>query len=269
MIRNRSLFPALLSCLLLLGAGGAAAQGGTRSLVAGWDFSQYFAPGSLTVDATTEAFTLPANFSDFDPTFGAGAESAAFGTMFIDGSNGSTAVTDEFVPKAGSLGSNLNAPLNEVPLADASFDNHVVLDVEGQPFTELRSMRANASADVVFRADRSGVEAAGDSWQVRFGGQAEGGTSVVGIEFDGGVGFTTMDTVTLAGGDSLFVVDLGSSASDAVAVRFSFQVDGEAGTPVIDNVAITVPEPGAGHATLGVLIPLGLLARRRRSAGGG
>ena len=62
------------------------------TMVAGWDFSQYLSDSQLSVDGATYTDTLSANYSNLDPTFGAGAESAAFGTMYIDGSFGSTAI---------------------------------------------------------------------------------------------------------------------------------------------------------------------------------
>ena len=53
--------------------------------IAGWDFSQYFGDGILSTDGTTFTNTLPANYSNLDPSFNAGAGSAAFGTMFMNG----------------------------------------------------------------------------------------------------------------------------------------------------------------------------------------
>src|SRR5262245_36101760 len=80
--------------------------------IAGWDFSQYLGAGFLTTDGSTGADTLTANYSALDPS-GAGPESAAYGTMFINGSFGSTAVdpfgaTPQILPVAGSLLSNIN-----------------------------------------------------------------------------------------------------------------------------------------------------------------
>ena len=74
----------LIPTLLLAGS----AQG---SVVAAFDFSQYLGPGANTIDGVNLASQVPANYSDFDPTFGAGAESAAFGTLYLDGTNGSSA----------------------------------------------------------------------------------------------------------------------------------------------------------------------------------
>jgi hypothetical protein len=66
----------------------------SSGLVAGWDFSQYDNdPLSLSIDGgTTLTNTLAANYSDLDPTSGAGFDSAAFGTMFMNGLFGSTLV---------------------------------------------------------------------------------------------------------------------------------------------------------------------------------
>src|SRR5262245_55776567 len=105
----------LTSALAALGISVLIAGSANASMVAGWDFSQYLAPGALTIDGATGTNVLSANYSNLDPTAGAGAESAAFGTMFINGSFGSTNVdptsaTPPFWPNDGSLVSNLNAP---------------------------------------------------------------------------------------------------------------------------------------------------------------
>jgi hypothetical protein len=89
-------------------AGGSSAQ---ASLVARWDFSQYAGDGFMSIDGGSSfTNTLSANYSDLDPTFGAGFESAAFGTMYVDGSFGSTPVaavsgSEQFLPTAAYGGS--------------------------------------------------------------------------------------------------------------------------------------------------------------------
>src|SRR5258707_9305890 len=105
-MRTRALIGLIASVSALLSAP-AGATG-----IAGWDFSQYFGDGLLSTDGVTFTNTLSANYSNLDPTFNAGAESAAFGTMFMNGSFGSTNVnagsgTEQFLPTTGSLASNL------------------------------------------------------------------------------------------------------------------------------------------------------------------
>ena len=100
------------------------------SMVAGWDFSQWAGDGFPSLDGENLVNTLDSNFSDLDPTFGAGTESAAFGTMYLNGLFGSTDTNfGDFIPSAAnpnSLTSNLGAP------AAPNFDSQIVLQSEGQ-----------------------------------------------------------------------------------------------------------------------------------------
>src|SRR5262249_60272794 len=68
-----------------------------REIVAGWDFSQFQEAGSLTPIGNS----VPANYSDYDPTFNAGSSSAAFGTAFFNGTNGSSNTVADLLPTAG------------------------------------------------------------------------------------------------------------------------------------------------------------------------
>ena len=104
--------------LVLATSGGARAQ---DTLVAGWDFSQYIGPNALTVDCINPALQLEANYSDFDPTAGTGAEASAFGTMFNDGSNGSTdsvGAMFPYNPASRAVTENKTRPQNNVPFGD-------------------------------------------------------------------------------------------------------------------------------------------------------
>src|SRR5262245_55793639 len=77
----------------------AAEPGRAVEVAAGWDFSQYEGTGELTPFTNT----LPANYSDSDPTFNAGAGSATFGTLFFNGTNGSSNTVTNFLPTAGTM----------------------------------------------------------------------------------------------------------------------------------------------------------------------
>jgi len=218
-------------------------------VVAGWDFSQYLGDSLLTLDGVNGANTLSANYSNLDPTFNTGAESANFGTMFIDGQYGSTNVdpfsSPQFVPTAiGSLASNLTAPV-QAP-GDNEFDNHSILALEGQLFTNFQSMTALAPATVVFQADLGVVPQFGEAWQLTFGGQTFSGTSVLGIEYSlDGTSYSSLGTVLLDTNDKPFSVDLFAGGSDTMFVRLSFT--NANGQPIIDNLALeatVVPEPG-------------------------
>ena len=257
--------------LSLLLAGTAHAQ-----LVAGWDFSQYTFDGFLIPDGATPSGTLDANYSDQDPSFGAGSGSAAFGTMYLDGTFGSTTspldgVSDPFVPTAaarGSLRSNLDAP------GLGRFDRFPVLRQEGQPTADFRAMTAAGAATVVFEADLSSVPETGERWHLSFGGRTFTGTASVGIGFstDGG-SFGSVETVQLTDTDTKYEVPLSAAASEKAYVRMSFAAPGAQGAnqAIIDNVAIAinVPEPGAASAGLAAcvaLLGLSRLHERRESA---
>jgi hypothetical protein len=229
-------------------------------LIAGWDFSQYFGDGLLSIDGLTFTTTLDANYSDLDPTFGAGAESALFGTMYIDGSFGSTAVSadasgdEAILPTGGSLTSNLDVPL-------ASFDAFTVLQDEGQASFNYLSMTAQTSASMVFKAD-AGTPQSGN-WILSFAGKTFSGTSMVGVDFStAGSGYGISGSVNLDTGDAQYIVDLGPATSTTAFVRLNFNPVG-IDQPILDNVAISVPEPAALAQGLAVVAGLLFCARRR------
>ena len=244
----------------------ALAVPATAAMVAGWDFSQYAGPGFLTVDGMNFVDTLDANYSDLDPTFGAGAESAAFGTLHYDGQFGSTGIavgtgTETFVSTTGSLVSNLDAP------GDGTvnpFDSFTILASEGQLFTQLLSMTASEALSVVFAVDLTGVPETGSDWRVSFAGKTFNGISPVGIEFStDGSSYTSFGSVDLTTTDTPYTVVLDPAPSETAFVKLSFDPVG-ADQPIIDNVAIHTPEPASAGAALALL--LGLAARGRRAA---
>jgi len=263
---NAKLLLSTLATTLLSAA--IAGPAAAISMVAGWDFSQYSTDGFLSLDEVTLSNTLDANYSDLDPTFGAGTESAAFGTMHLDGQFGSTNTpldfADPFVPSAaagGSLASNQTAP------AGSDFDSFIVLGTEGQPFTNPFAMAAVAAATVVFEANLVSVPEVGDSWSVSFGARTFSGTSVIGIEFStDGVTFNPFGSVNLTTVDTLYDVVFGGGPSESAFVRLSF--DPANGQPFIDNVAISanltaVPEPSVAALLLAGLAGLARIGRRR------
>jgi hypothetical protein len=260
-VKTTSFALASLAWFGALASSGAPAR---AQMVAGWDFSQYLGAGLLSIDGATFTDQLAANYSDLDPTFGAGAESAAFGTMHVDGSFGSTNVDEaspgaQFVPTSDSLASNLDAP------AFNSFDSFtILLDEQSQVFANPLSMIASGAVDVVFAADL-GADPGGGRWSVSFGGKTLGGSSNVAIGFSSdGSGYTSAGSVQLTENDTAFDVDLGAATSQTAFVRLSFDPVGEI-LPIVDNVAIHVPEPGAGlGAAVALLAAHGLAGLRRR-----
>lgn len=258
-----------LAVLALASTVGSAAE---ATMVAGWDFSQYFSDGFMSVDGGGSfTNTLDANYSDLDPSFGAGAESAPFGRMYVNGQFGSTVVpagsgTEQFLPSAavgGSLSSNLTAP------GGTDFDSFTVLASEGQLSTESLAMIAQAQSVVVFEANLLSVPVIGSNWSISFGGRTAEGTSTVGIAFSSdGVSFTSFGTVNLGATDAPYTINLGTATTNNAYVRLSFNPTGTS-LPLIDNVAINatlqVPEPTT--ALFGALGLVGLAIAGRRQKG--
>ena len=256
-------------------SGEAAAQ-----MVAGWDFSQYIGEPLLSIDENlTPIAALPANYSHFDPTFNAGAESAAFGTFHYDGNFGSTAVSIDFSgsellqPVTGSLASNLTAPV-DIPNGQFNeFDSFTILIEEGQAFAGKYKMLAQGPVSVVFRADLSSIGEVGTGWRVSFAGQTLRGpnappdgtgpvTMAVDFAPDCG-GYSTVANVVLDGNDRPFEVPLGPGPATSGCVRFTLAPENDF-VPVFDNVAIFVPEPSAGAGAIGALVAVAGLTQRER-----
>jgi hypothetical protein len=265
----------LLMAWLAVMAIAGSAQG---SVIAGWDFSQYWADGTLIVDSSfANQDTLDANYSDLDPSFGAGAESAAYGTLYFDGNHGSTDVDEngfppDFGPTAnspagGSLASNLGAPENGVPAGDVPFDTHNVLAAEGQDYQNYLAMTAIGALDIVFEATLASAGLTGWDWQISFGAQTfSGDETAVTVEFStDGIDYASFGSVTVDANDTPFLVNLGADVTDTAYVRLGLDPSTlTGGQPVIDNVAIvaTIPEPSTGLLIALGLAGLGAFGRR-------
>jgi len=240
-------------------------------MIAGWDFSQYVSNGELSIDGATYTNVLSANYSNLDLTFGAGAESAAFGALFFDGSFGSTNVdpasgTAALTPASNSLASNINAPVVGGGLNP--FDSFEVLQSEGQFAANPLSLQIQNAVSFVFAAYTNTIPGLGSDWSVSFGGQTGSGTSTVGIEFStDGITYVSAGSSTLTSIDSTFTMSLGGLASEAAFIRFSVNPTG--GATRIDNVAIngTIVPPVPLPSTvmlLGIsLAAFAALSRRR------
>lgn len=256
-----------LSSLALSVAVTGSAQAG---MIAGWDFSQYFAPGELSIDGANYTNVLSANYSNLDPTFGAGSASAAFGTLYFDGSFGSTNVspssaTSQLTPTSFSLGANINAPVaggGPVP-----FDSFTELQDEGQIYASALQLQIRSAVSFVFAAYTNTIPGLGSAWSVSFGGQTDSGTSTVAISFStDGINYLPFGSRTINNLDTQFSLNLGALPSEAGFVRFSVDPTG-VGTR-IDNVAINgaivppVPEPATAVLLGTALAAFAALGRR-------
>lgn len=255
---------ALATSALAAGSAGAAT-------VAAWDFSQFPNPGAFTTDGTTFEITeqLDANYSDLDPNF-LGPESAAFGTMFADGTAGSTVggLTSPFAPNSEDLTENNDVlETNLVFLGDGAALNS--LTIEGQENAKRMGLGTDAPASLVFGADLSSIPEFGQDWTLSFGGVTAddpNGSSDIGVEFStDGSDFSSIGSVVLAGTPAVFSLDAVGSADQAF---FRLNIDGSNELPTIDNVGINttlVPEPGTALLLGGGLAGLAAIGRRRRA----
>jgi hypothetical protein len=250
--------------LLLAGSAQAA-------VIAGWDFSQFKAPGVSTGGLSP----LGATNASLDPN-GAGSESALIGTATFDNATllptsgigfncQKTTGTDGCaVPNVdGPVRSNRSEPFD---LGLPAFDAFTILMNEGQPYAHRYGVTATGPVDVVFKAV-AGYTGGANNWKVSFGGtMLTGTTSTVDVAFSGdGSSFTSYGSVNLTVDDERYEVALDTAAYGAGYVRLS--LDGSSGQPVIDNVAVEatpVPEPAAVAQLLsGVACLLGLARLRR------
>jgi hypothetical protein len=251
----------------------SAAPPAAAITIAGWDFSQYFSSGELSTDAASYTNVLDANYSNLLAAPGAGPGASDFGTLFFDGSYGSTSVdpssgSAQLTPASESLVSNINAP--QTSAAFVPFDSLTTLDDAGQEFQNALSLQIQNTVSFVFAAYLDTVPGLGSDWSISFGGQTLSGTALVDIAFStNGTTFTPAGQQTLTSVDSPFVVSLAGAPSDAAFVRFTVNPAGGLGAR-IDNVSlngtiVVVPEPGT-LVLLGVSLgALALIGRRQRA----
>jgi hypothetical protein len=270
---------------LLFAVGSAQA-----AFIAGWDFTQYSSAGSVAISEDPDTFepitrdTLTANYSDFDASFGAGGASQPFGTMWMNGANGSTDVDADnsiFLPTTGSLAPNLSTPGdNESPVGDVAFDaSTTVLQVgpgnylagTGQDYRNVLSMRALDDVSVVFEARVSslGPLYQAENWSITFAGVSSTLTSDVTVEFStDGISYAALATANLATSAAAFTRSVLGNVGDNAYFRLGFTSTGANPIPRIDNVTISadvsqVPEPGTASMLLLGLAGLSVAGRRR------
>jgi hypothetical protein len=142
-------------------------------------------------------------------------------------------------------------------------------------------MTASNNVSVVFEADL-GAGNSGSGWGVSFGGKTlsgvgdDGGplscdpvgasecTTNVSVEFStNGSSYSSFGSVQLTAEDTRFDVPLAATSSQTGYVRLGLAPGAGAAQPLIDNVAITLPEPGSTLALLAGVLSLLALPRRR------
>ena len=223
------------------------------TMIAGWDFSQYFGSGELYVEEpgfTGYTNELGANYSNLLLSPGAGPAASTFGNLFFNGEFGSTNVvpdspTAALTPTSGSSVQNLTAP--QTAAGYVPFNSFSTLNSAGQGFEENLSLQIQSTVSFVFAAYTDTIPGLVGDWSISFGGKTLGGESLIDFAFslDGGLNFIGAGTRTLNTTDSLFTVSLPGLPSDSALIRMTVN-KGSSVNPQIDNVSISatpVPLP--------------------------
>jgi len=255
----------------------AAVASANATLVAGWDFSQYFSSGfnSVTGGDFVGEGNAQANYSDLlspSPSAAAGV----YGSIYFDGTNGSfdgaNGFTSTISPFSGNLasGSIQTADLN--PFNDAG--SYALLGASGQTYTNDLSLQTTVDGAIVFSADVSSLGQVGSGWQLNFAGLDAGGASITWEVSTDGSSYTSLGAgadVTLSGVDTLYTVNAGAAYDNEDTVFFRGTFSGVTSQALIDNVGISatggvsvVPEPSTYAAIFGA-IALAFAAARRRA----
>jgi hypothetical protein len=245
-------------------AGLALAVSGSASaapvLIAGWDFSQYFADSVHSIDGGNSAAPsdIRANYSSLDPN-GAGAQAAAFGVYhlpFTPVGDASEPLLPTSVPGTSSLLPNMS---------QGPYNNFSVLALEGQASQSDLAMVAVQATSLVFEADLSSVLQSGADWQITLAAATQLGTGTIQIDFSAdGTTYVSLGTTNVTTSAIAFSTVAQATASDRAYFRLSLSP-----SVVIDNVGITanlvpqVPEPSIAVLLGAGLLGLGYLGRRR------
>jgi hypothetical protein len=263
--------------LILFGLAAIATATAHADLVAGWDFSQYMGSGANSVDGSSFAGegNAQANYSDFNSP-SPDVASGAFGSIYFDGSFGSTDAVNGFTShEAGPVTGNLLS--NNLQTADGNPFNgagsYNTLTYSGQTFTNDLSLGIDDNISVVFSADVSGEWVAGSDWTLNFAAIDFLNTSSVSWEIstDGvnysSLGLTSNFTTTDTG---YSVTSSLADGSDQVFFRGTFaDIDTGTSRVLIDNVGIhaseAVPEPSTYAAIFGAIALAFTVSRRRRA----
>lgn len=224
--------------------------------VAGWDFSDTQSDG-------LPFGTVDANYSSFDPTGGAGAESALYGTATLTGLVGRGGDI-----QAGVRGSNPNSVYQDAN--GTIFGNVLRVQAEGQTFSTPMAVTATSGAGTVtFEGDLSneGAGIGGYGWSISFAGEVVGASSAnIGVEFAPDcASYSSVGTVAVDDEANSYTVEFDKIGSVASCARLTIPNSGDERVAV-DNVTldvIAVPEPGVGVQLIAGVAGLVALFRRR------
>lgn len=225
--------------LCALAAGPAAA-----GLVAGWDFS------NLSGDGASVPALYPANRVGNGSAGAISVSGDVIASAMEPGSN----TTDDGGIQGGIHG-NRNATDPTFPMGTTSFTGGQLLGLTAR---DVATIEFDATLPV----------ATANPWQLTFGGRAIAGlvgtgSTTIGVSFGQTCGATTpVGDVTLGATDTEVQLILGQSGTARGCVVFD--VDGTTDQPLIDNVSISVPEPGMGGLLLAGVAGLVGLGRARQ-----
>lgn len=252
-------------------------------LVSGWDFSQLDAANSFPFlnPPPTAINTLEANYSDFDPTSGMGAESADFGTLYFNGMFGSFAGSDALpdlgsspvlFPNANIVDPDGQADMTAPPMGSAAAKTILLgegaqTDASDKRLAVAGDPSGGGLLDLVFSADLSTLAGTGSDWQLSFAGQTDSGSSNVDVAFStDGSSYDPLQTVQLTTAADQFIIDVVGLPAVQGFFRLSFDGDAEI-APAVDNVVVkanvSVPEPASVLMLVAGLAGLGVTGRRR------
>lgn len=253
------------------------------TLTTGWDFSQYRTAGFSSLDGASPVDTLSANYSDYAKAeTGAGPSAAPFGTLYYDGSFGSSLANpiipfSEVKPTSTNLTSNQDIERHDSfhELFDPAFVGRLVpfnslttLTNEGQPFANEFGLSVTADSQMfslVFESTLVG----GEYCLFSFAGQSTGADINVTLELsDDGANYGFADSFVLTSSEQTFSTDLTSwlfGSHESLYARLNFDLD--SADAVIDNVAfseVVIPEVSVYSLFLGVAAFAFCAIKRRR-----
>lgn len=229
------------------------------AFVAGWDFSD------VSSDGVSVAGSVDANYSSFDPTGGAGAESATYGQ----------ATLTNLIARGGDVVPGVRTDVAGGDAQDANqrgFGRFLRLQLEGQAFTNVMAVTADGGAgQAEFEGDLSSLAGqTGYGWSLSFAGQVVGAPSAsIGVEFAPDcVSFSNAGSVSVDDEADSYTVEFTKVASPNACARLTIPNAGDERV-VVDNVAldvIAVPEPAMGAQLLAGAAGLVALFRRKARA---